>query len=370
MFDENIEDQLVLAPKLAELFANDEAFIFEIGLDEFGFEYRCQQLVLRIGFILAMHRTMKSIFRHQPHLNLDDKFLTLIHSRISLIPEQIEDYPDPNEYAKQCYIEAKQNAKDLGIEWEGMSLKEIFFEVCLRTEVEEEKLLLMSSTDTENEFWKIGHRDIFTLLFEKTFEYVNWELGNEVVPKQGVTLSLKKELSRDSLLKDFPLQRRRFNKFSLVLAVVVGVLVGGLTVRYIVMKYSEVQIARKEFKEAGQLHMEGMAKALVSKDSNSEILVRQARRRHEVCERRLKELEGFWVKNEDGMWSILSEGSFFMVCVVSGFGSAAAGFLSIWLLLALVEMSRKAKQKKLYDQYDNSKGHTPNLYGHVGTGEQ
>ncbi len=176
MADENIKDQLVLAPKLAELFANDEAFIHEIGLDEFGFEDRLQQLVLRIGFILAMHRTMKDIFEIQPQLSLDDKFITLIHSRISLIPEQIEDYPDPNEYAKQCYIEGKQNAKDLGVEWEGMSLKEKFFEVCLRTEVEEEKLLLMNSTDTETEFWKIGHRNIFTLLFEKTFECVKWEL--------------------------------------------------------------------------------------------------------------------------------------------------------------------------------------------------
>lgn len=175
--DENLRDQLVLAPKLAELFANDELFVSEIGLEQFGPEERRFQLEPRIGFILAMHRTMKSIFRYQPHLNLDDKFVTLIHSRISLIPEQVEEYPDPNEYAKQCYIEAKQNAKDLGIEWEGISLKEKFFEVCLRTEAEEEKLLLMNPTDTKDELWKIGHRNIFSLLFQKTFEYTDWELG-------------------------------------------------------------------------------------------------------------------------------------------------------------------------------------------------
>lgn len=175
--DENLMEQLVLAPKLAELFANDELFVFEIGLDQFGPEERRLQLEPRIGFILAMHRTLKSIFRYQPHLNLDDKFVTLIHSRISLIHEVIEEHPDTNAYAKQCYIESKQSANKLGMEWDDMSLREKFFEVCLRTEIEEEKLLAVHPSFTEAEIMKVAHRNIFSLLFEKTFEHIDWELG-------------------------------------------------------------------------------------------------------------------------------------------------------------------------------------------------
>lgn len=180
MVAENFEEQLVLAPKLARLFANDKEFAHLIGLSNHPPTERASLLEPRIGFILAMYRAMKTISRQHPYLSLDDKFAMLIHSRISIIPEVIQDHSDIEAYAKQCYIEAKRNADGLGMKWNDMSLKEKFFEVCLRTEFEEEKLLLMDPTDTEDEFWKVGHRNIFTLLFEKTFESVDWEIANSV----------------------------------------------------------------------------------------------------------------------------------------------------------------------------------------------
>ena len=176
MVAENFEEQLVLAPKLARLFANDEEFAYLMGLGDRRLGERASLLEPRIGFILAMYRGMRNIRREHTCLSLDDTFAMLVHARISMIPEAVRDHSDIEAYAKQCYIEAKHNVTELGMKWDDMPLKERFFEVCLRTEFEEEKLLLIDPADTEDEFWKVGHRNVFRLLFQKVFDYVGWEI--------------------------------------------------------------------------------------------------------------------------------------------------------------------------------------------------
>ena len=176
---ENFREQLDLVPKLSKQFANDKEFVDLIGLSDNLPTERASLLEPRIGFVLAMYRSMKNIFREHPQLSLDDKFTMLIYSRISIIPELVIEHSDIELYAKQCFNEAKQNVDELEMKWDtwdDMSMKEKFFEICLRTEVEEEKLMLLDSTDTEDVLWKICHRNIFSLLFHKVFEFVDWEI--------------------------------------------------------------------------------------------------------------------------------------------------------------------------------------------------
>jgi len=544
-FSENFEEQFFLAPKLAHLFANDKDFAYAIGLGDRTPSERALPLQVRIGFILAMHRKMKSIFQCEPDLNLDDKFVMLINSRISLIPEVTQKYPDTNEYAKQCYVEANQNAQKFGMKWDDMSLRDKFFEVCLQTE--------MVAIDpffpfSGSEIMKMAHRNTFTLLFEKTFEYVEWELdhrsdrtkrtkGNveveqlvklntklqgeilehpffqdwveavqsysgkmledeelektrqvfcslfpeqilknrwdgwqlgiprskDVMPekafnfyygeatiflrnffkrvendkiycewsdvinrfgeenvairmkgKTGLHCSLERvywtfnikfnnwirknkekydcslvcqldeivaradEILREAFFptpgpfeighkrrkeyqhkvlrefapnlekplieqiwpEDFQLKKKKLHKFSLAIVVVVSVLIGVLTVGYLIMKYSEVRAAGEDHKKAIGLYMESLAKATVDKDAKSKEEEVNAKKMLDKYEGRLKEFEGFWIRYENGWWCILSKRSFFTICVLSGFGATVISFFAMRFLFALAQMKK------------------------------
>lgn len=371
MVDENIKDQLVTVPKLARLLAKDPSFVEEIGLANLSYDEIVYGLELIVGFVLAMYNTAKTIFDSYKTLTLDDKFIQLIYSRFVLMTEKFQNEREALNCARECYDEVKRKTDLSQSKWEAMPLYTKFFEVCVRVLIEERKLwepkiiyLPLSG------LIKAGCCEVLAVAFKGVFSYVDWELGNEVKPTQGVRLSLKKELSRDSLLEHFPLQRRRFNKFSLALAVVVGILAGSLTVRHLVMKYAVVQAAAGDYKKAVQLYMKSAIKAFDPNDTNAQNLKREARQKLERCDRRLKEYEGFWVKYENDWWHVLSKGSFFTICVLSGFGATVAGFLTIWLLHTLSQMSKKAKQQKLYGRYDNSNDYTPSPHRYAGTDEQ
>ena len=370
MEDPNVYDQLVVVPKLAEQLVCDHSFIYEIGLDEFSHDEKIQKLSLVIGFVLAMYNTALSVFRSNKSATLDDKFIEVIYSRICLMPELIQSRLKLRDYAKECYSEAKRKSDESGRKWNDMTLHEQFFEICVCVFQEEIKLDRPDLHALMPKFEEVSSHSIMTTVFHAVFSRINWELGNEVEFTESAILSPKKVAGSGSLLKYFPLQRRTFNKLSLLLAIVVGVLFGSLTVRHLVMKYAAVQAAGDEYRKATQLYMQSAIKAFNPNDTNAQNLKREAWQKLERCDRRLKEYEGFWVKYENDWWHVLSKGSFFTICVLSGFGATAAGFLTIWLLHTLSQMSKKAKQQKLYGRYDNSNDYTPSPHRYAGTDEQ
>jgi len=218
MADENIKDQLVTVPKLANLLAKDRSFVSEIGLDEFSSREIVQKLKLVIGFVFAMYNTAKSIFKSDEYPTLDDKFIELIHSRICLMPEIIESKPRPRDYAEQCYYlhRMKMESEEPEKKWEDMALYEQFLEICVCVFLEEMKLDRPDLHLLMPEFERISSRSILACTFKGVFSYINWELDDAVESTQKVILSPKKAPGPDSRLKDYPLLYLYFScRFSL-----------------------------------------------------------------------------------------------------------------------------------------------------------
>lgn len=336
MDDPNINDQLLTVPKLAEELASDLSFVYEIGLDEFSHSEIVQRLTLVIGFVFAMYNTAKSIFKSDIYPTLDDKFIELIYSRIRFMPEIIQSTAKPRDYAKDCYSTNKRTIYESGSNWDAMTLYEQFFEICVCVFIEEMKLDRPDLHLLMPKFEEVSSHSIMTTVFQAVFSRINWELGNEVEFTESAILSPKKVAGPGSLLKYFPLQRRTFNKLSLLLAIVVGVLFGSLTVRHLVIKYAAVQAAGDDYKKAIQLFMQSAIKAYDPNDTNAQNLKRDAMQKLEMCEGRLKEYKGFWIKYENDWWHVLSKGSFFTICVISGLGVTGVCFLATWFLLASI----------------------------------
>lgn len=338
MADENIKDQLVTVPKLANLLAKDRSFVSEIGLDEFSSREVVQKLKLVIGFVFAMYNTAKSIFKSDEYPTLDDKFIELIHSRICLMPEIIESKPRPRDYAEQCYYlhRMKMESEEPEKKWEDMALYEQFFEICVCVFLEEMKLDRSDLHLLMPEFERISSRSILACTFKGVFSYINWELDDHVESTQKDTLSSERRPALSLSGKEFRSHQRRFNRFSLAIAIVISGLIGSLTVRHLVMKYAVVQAAGGDYKKAIQLYMKSAIKAFDPNDTNAQNLKKEAWQKLERCERRLKEYEGFWVKYENDWWHVLSKGSFFTICVISGLGVTGVCFLATWFLLASI----------------------------------
>lgn len=109
-------------------------------------------------------------------------------------------------------------------------------------------------------------------------------------------------------------------KFPLVLSVLVGVLVASLPVGYVVTKYAKVQASMNQHREAILQYIYTNARSMASdfKDPESKNLERQARERAEICERELRELEGFWIMYKNGNWYIRSKWFFLTICILLG----------------------------------------------------
>lgn len=145
-------------------------------------------------------------------------------------------------------------------------------------------------------------------------------------------------------------------KFPLVVSVLVGVLVSSLPIGYVATKYAKVNASANQYHEAILQYMYVRARSITSdsKDAESENLERQARERAEKCERELKELEGFWIRYENGNWYILPKRSFFTICVLLGLGVMGVVSLCIWPF-SLSYLSFQNRPNRRYNQ-DTGRG--------------
>jgi hypothetical protein len=364
MLDENMRDQLVTVPRLARLLAADESFVCEIGLDEYESDEVILRLQLVIGFVLAIYNAAKLIFSTHRRQTLDDKFIELINSRLRLIPEIVEHTPETRRYAEHCYYEHRMKMGSEGCEkkWEDMTLYEQFFEVCVCVFREEIKLDFSDPTHFPNypilfnlhllgpELEEMASRDIIGKTFKGVFTHIKWGLDDEVDSAPRRQNQEVEQLDRVKVIRpgqvwpgDFRSHQRRFNRFSLAIAIVVAVLIGSLTVGYVTMKYSAMRVAIEDHKEATALYIKSSAKAIVYNDGESKGEAESAKERLERCEQKLKRLEGFWIKYENGWWQIRRKTALFTICLLSGVGATVAGFFAIRLLLAPGQMSEPAK---------------------------
>jgi hypothetical protein len=160
------------------------------------------------------------------------------------------------------------------------------------------------------------------------------KLLREVAP------NIAKPLIEQIWPEDFPFGKTKLNRSFLIIAIVVAVLMGSLTVGHVTIKYSAARAAIEDHKEAILVYIKSHAKATVQRDTANKDEEEAAKKRAEICEQKLKELEGFWIKYENGWWHILSESSFIVICVVSGLGATAAAFWGTRHLLAHSQMSK------------------------------
>jgi len=214
MSDENLKDQLVTVPKLARLLAKDPSFVDEIGLGNLSPDEIVYGLELIVGFVLAMYNTAKTIFSTHKTLSLYEKFTQLIYSRFVLMTEKFQNEREALNYAFECYDEIERNADQSGCKWDDMPLGRKFAEVCVSVLIEERKLWEPNIRLPLSDIDKAGCREVLAVAFKGVFDYVKWELDDEVWVTEKVVLEPKKAPGPDSRLKDYPLLYLYFDSFA------------------------------------------------------------------------------------------------------------------------------------------------------------
>ncbi len=208
----NIIDQ---AFQIANQFAKNKSFVYEIGLDEFEEDEIIQRLQLLVAFVLAMYNAAEAIFKNIEYKTMDERAIAIIDNRIDLmsVPFIIEGKISQRKYVELCYFKHLLNMADESVKnWEDMKLSEQFFEICLCVFREELNLDRPDLHLLVPELEEISSRSILGAAFKGVFSHIKWEL-DDIAAIEKVVLYPKEVLGPDSNLRGYPLLYLYFDDF-------------------------------------------------------------------------------------------------------------------------------------------------------------
>ncbi|GAG89563.1 unnamed protein product [marine sediment metagenome] len=160
-FFRNIYDQVFTVRKLTKKLCSDPSFVHRVGLDGLPPSQRAFQLRPRVGFVLAMYNTAKSIFAQYPELETDDKLMFLMQSRLCMLPHVQNAQELSTQYLAKLHVATPQ--------WGTLDLKDKFFAVCIVIFAEEEKVNAVNPLFATDEFVQLVSRGVIQEILNAVF---------------------------------------------------------------------------------------------------------------------------------------------------------------------------------------------------------